>query len=190
MFGRESPVRAYWLGRCVGFDVVSRRGDILGTVRSIDSSGASLLLICRYRGREVRLRADVIDAVAPQERRLYLARDAAATASPTLEVAIQERARRSLRSLSGGMARALIATRRRTATALARVAEAVAPDEPLNRENAPEVEAPVSRERAEDETPVLPEHGTAGRPEETLVRQETEDGDSSSTGGATTGHSW
>lgn len=190
MFGRESPVWAYWLGRCVGFDVVSRRGDILGTVRSIDGSDAGAVLICRFRGRELRLLADAIDAVAPQERRLYAARGAIAAARPTSEVAFQEKARRSLRSLTGEAARAVLATRRRTAIALARIAEAVAPDESLTRETAREDQAPVSRERAEDETPVLPEPGTAGLTEETLVLHERQqDGDSSSTGGATTDHS-
>src|SRR5258708_2675236 len=79
LFARSSPVCSYWLARCHGFRVETRRGRLLGVVEQVEVRRPEpepvALLIRRRRRLRRRLLLSVasVVAVAPWEETVVLA---------------------------------------------------------------------------------------------------------------------
>jgi hypothetical protein len=76
-FGKDSPVTAYWLRRCDGFEVAGRRGltTVERAVYDDDPLHPSALEVNRIRRRGTKLvPVEAVEAVCPMRRVLYLRR--------------------------------------------------------------------------------------------------------------------
>jgi hypothetical protein len=72
VFGRGSPVHAYWVERCVGFTAVEADGRRLGRIRRVEPAAPeAMLVIGRFRRRTVP--ATAVESVWPRESVVLIA---------------------------------------------------------------------------------------------------------------------
>jgi hypothetical protein len=71
-FGPGSAVRAYWLSRCVGFQLLEPDGRLAGTVADVRVEGNERFLVCRHHLRRFTVKADAVESVWPADCLLVL----------------------------------------------------------------------------------------------------------------------